>query len=320
MRKSLSLRLASRRRTEAQGHSETTAPETVASAPTLPVAAGHHAHTAGGREITGFWGWFERGTLLATLISVALGAWAYLEDRQTRHDEAINRAWSTLTTPATGNSGKREALEYLAAQGVSLRGIDLSCEKMGGGWDPEKMTCANPVYLEGLSLKAPKGQRVDLRGAHLEGANLAGTTLKGADLRDAFLMGTNFEEAHLEGTNLRGAHLERAQLWETHLEGARLRAAHLQAAYMRSTHLEDAHLWRADLQGAILGNAHLERAHVTATDFTDATGLETAIFTDAWSWSYEPPVGLPDDIEISLCKAGPDMSRSARPDPCIPPD
>ena len=336
MRKSLSLRQFRRRRAR-NGK---------------PLPRPHHAHTAGGRDISGLWEWFERIVLMATLISIGLGTWAFLIDyedrkqaravnaatleeikasqlarelerkvneatlaeiedsRETRREDAIARAWSLLTTPATGNSGKREALEYLAGQGVSLTGIDLSCAKMGGGWDAEKKKCDNPVYLVGLTLKAPAGQQVDLHGAHLEGADLWGAHLEKADLW----------QAHLEGANLRRADLEGADLWEAHLEGADLWKAHLEGADLSEAHLEGADLWKAHLEGAILEKANLEGAHLSSAIFTDAEGIVSIDFTNTWAWADEPPIGLPAAIPVTLCQYQTGMDRSIRPEPCLPPD
>lgn len=321
-----------------------------------------HAHTAGGREISGIWEWFERGVLVVTLASIALGAWAFLIDyedrkqarmvnaatleeirasqiarelerrvneaslaeievsRETRREEAIARAWSLLTTPATGNSGKREALEYLASQGVSLRGIDLSCEKMGGGWDEEKKTCETPVYLDGLTLKAPEGQRVDLSGAHLTGASLTKAHLERADLDGAHLEGANLWAAHLEGANLWGAHLEGAFLLGAHLEGALLLGAHLEGAYLWGARLEKASLSQAHLEGTNLWDAQLDGAELSGARFTDAKNIGRTTFTNAWAWADWPYKGLPPTIAVTLCQYQSGMNRYIRPDPCIPPD
>lgn len=279
----------------------------------------HPAHTAGGRDISGLWEWFERIVLMATLISIGLGTWAYWEERETRRDEAIARAWSLLTTPATGNSGKREALEYLAGQGVSLRGIDLSCAKMGGGWDAEKKECGTPVYLEGLTLKAPDGQRVDLRGAHLEGANLRGAHLEGVNLRETHLQGADLWEAHLEGADLTGAHLVEANLFGARLVRADLVRAHLERAFLRRVRLEGTNLIGAHLEGANLLQAHLEGAHLSAANFTDAKNVDSADFTNTWAWADQPPKGLPATIAVTLCQHQDGMDRSIRPKPCLPP-
>lgn len=355
MHKSLSLRQFYRRRARAK----------------KPLPAPRHAHTAGGRNISGLWEWFERIVLMATLVSIGLGTWAFLidyedrkqaravnaatleeikasqiarelerkvnaatlaeieEGRKARADEAIARAWSLLTTPATGNSGKREALEYLAAQGVSLTGVDLSCAKMGGGWDAEKKTCETRVDLAGLTLKAPAGQGVDLNGAHLEGAELWGAHLEGAELLGAHLEGAWLEGAHLQGAMLWRAHLEEARLWRAHLEEAELEGAHLhgaelwharlERAWLEGAHLEGADLWRAHLEGAGLEGAHLAGAHLSAAIFTDAKYLDTADFTNAWAWADKPPIGLPASIPVTLCVYQEDMNRFTRPDPCIPP-
>lgn len=77
------------------------------------------------------------------------------EERVERERGEIARAWEILTTSAAGNSGKAQAIETLFRAGVSLRGIDLSCETMGGGWDLERLTCARPVDLTGMNLASP---------------------------------------------------------------------------------------------------------------------------------------------------------------------
>ncbi|PTV97722.1 pentapeptide repeat protein [Rhodobacter aestuarii] len=300
-----------------------------------PAKTAHPAHMAGGREITNGWAWFERVVLMATLVSVIFGIWAWKEEHDTRREEAINRAWSILTAPATGNSGKREALEYLAAQGVSLRGIDLSCEKMGGGWDEAQKACDNPVDLMRLTPKAPEGERVDLYRAHLQGAklllahlaggNLGEAHLEGADLRVAHLEGAGLFEAHLEAARLGGAYLQKASLRETHLEGAALWEAQMEGADLRGAHLEEASLWKAQMEGADLSYAHLDRAQISGADFNKVVGLDTAHFTDVWAWADSPPIGLPATIPVTLCQYRDGMARYLepffiRPDPCLPPD
>lgn len=275
------------------------------------------------------------------------------ESQATRREEAIARAWNTLTTPATGNSGKREALEYLAAQGVSLRGIDLSCKKMGGGWDEEKKTCEKPVYLDGLVLKAPEGERVDLMEVHLEGALLRESHLEGAIIIAAHLDGAKFDGAHLETALLDSSSLEMAHLgdanlkWasltEANLAGAFLNDADLEKATLLATRLNGAYLWGANmeeadlrdayLRGADLEGVNLSGAQISSADFTDAMRLNTANFTDAWAWSNEPAKGLPEIISVDLCKyreepwpggSSPIVAVSVdapkRPDPCLPPD
>ncbi len=279
------------------------------------------AHTASGREITGFWGWMERVVLLGTLVSVGFGFWVYQEDRDTRRQEAITRAWSLITTPAPGNSGKGPALEYLNDQGILLRGINLSCEHMGGGWDAKELTCETPTYLRGVELRGAELVGAQLRGADLSDADLQGAILAYADLRGAISWFVN-----LQGANLWGADLQRANLRETDLRGADLKGAYLQGAYLAYANLQGADLSDGNLQGANLTGARFDGAKLSDADFTGAKNLDTAVFRDpetgrsAWAWADKPPIGL-DGIEIELCVFDSEIhSRLDHPDPCIPPD
>ena len=58
------------------------------------------------------------------------------EDRkcaeEDREAEGIARNWAILNTPASGNSGKKQAIEYLVSRGEPLQNIDLSCARWGG--------------------------------------------------------------------------------------------------------------------------------------------------------------------------------------------
>ena len=99
--------------------------------------------------------------------------------------QEIIGAWQVLANKASGNSGKKEAIEFLASQGLPLCGIDMS-ERTHGG----------PVYLHGL-FQDFEGDRSKI---NLTGANFSGAILARADFSDACLMKTKFI-----GTNLRGA-------------------------------------------------------------------------------------------------------------------
>ncbi|MCC0081230.1 MAG: pentapeptide repeat-containing protein [Rhodobacter sp.] len=288
------------------------------------------AHTAAGRDILGAWGWFERIVLLATFASILLASVAFwidyrdrIEARRvnaatlaeiaasqiTRRDEAIARAWSILTTPATGNSGKREAMEYLASQGVSLRGVDLSCERMGGHWIDRYgvVECQGAVDLTGLRLSAPGDGPSDLSSANLAGADLTsarfplGSELSNADLSHSHLMGAQLSGTALSGSNLRNADLVGTHLVETYLVGANLsRAA----------------FYGADLTGAFLSNAQISQTHFDE----NTTILSSVAFDRVWAWADQPPDFLPDGVDLRLCRFVEDShDRDQRPDPCLPP-
>ena len=99
--------------------------------------------------------------------------------------QEIIGAWQVLANKASGNSGKKEAIEFLASQGLPLCGIDMSSQTHGGS-----------VYLDGL-FQDFEGDRSKI---NLTGANFSGAILARADFSYACLMKTKFI-----GTNLRGA-------------------------------------------------------------------------------------------------------------------
>jgi hypothetical protein len=334
-----------------------------------------YAHTASGKDIRGFWEWFERIVLMFTFASIVMGVIAFgidyedrkqaravnqatLEEieasredrkeakilnaatlaeieaaREERTKDAIARAWTLVTTPATGNSGKGPALEYLNGQGIPLTGIDLSCERMGGGWDAQEQTCASPTYLRGVNL--PKAnligarlQGASLREAQLQGADLAGAQLQGADLSQAQLQGASLRDAQLQGAYLWLAQLQDADLWLAQLQGANLAVAQLQGADLMLAQLQGANLSQAQLQGAYLSGAQLQGAYLSGADFTDAVLDDTITWRDpetglaAWARADTPPIGL-DLSLIDLCVYDPEivlLLLSTRPDPCVPPE
>ena len=98
----------------------------------------------------------EVGAILATVVGLVVASWGLWEqvrnsrdDALARSDDALARNWTLVTTPASGNSGKVQALEYLASKGKALDGIDLSCKTMRGidRNDKGQETCERPPYL-----------------------------------------------------------------------------------------------------------------------------------------------------------------------------
>ncbi len=85
-------------------------------------------------------------------------------------------AWQVLANKASGNSGKKEAIEFLASQVLPLRHIDMSCKTHGG-----------PVYLNYLFDNFKKDRekisliKADFSGASLMFANFSGAHLEWAD-------------------------------------------------------------------------------------------------------------------------------------------
>lgn len=143
---------------------------------------------------------------------------AFIYDFQDRRNQAAVNSWQLLTTRASGNSGKIQALEYLHGQGVPLVGIDLSPPDRDNGtpdnpYDDPQGAYLRGVILPGAVLSRAKLSRADLSYAKLSRADLSRADLSEADLSDAALI----------GAYLIGADLSSAILYSADLSGAMLR-------------------------------------------------------------------------------------------------
>jgi uncharacterized protein YjbI with pentapeptide repeats len=152
---------------------------------------------------------------LGWLILFNLQAFRYVVDQSQQTHERIDAMWSIVTAPGTaaGPVSRKQAIEYLHAQGQSL-------------------------------------QRVDLKGASLARAKLPGANLKMAILAKAALENANLRSADLWRATLIEARLSGASLRNTRLQGARLMHARLDRADLRGGDLAQADLTGADLRGA----------------------------------------------------------------------
>lgn len=148
----------------------------------------------------------------ADLLNIQLEQWGKERDFQSK--SRIFAAWQTINTEAPGNSGKREAVEFLSQLGITLIGIDLSCERNAGGWNSATLECARPVLLthvdlhddtmDGALMRQSKLQGVDFFGAELENVDFEMADLSGAILSSADVTGTNFESANVSATKFTG--------------------------------------------------------------------------------------------------------------------
>ena len=152
-------------------------------------------------------------TLIAFL-AAAIAIWqqykAFEDQKEANIKQEIIGAWQVLANRAAGNSGKKEAIEFLAKQKLSLNGINMSEEHNDG-----------EVYLGGLDVSEKTlGHKADLWNAHFEGAYLIGAHFEGANLFRANFKDAALWNARFEGANLKEAHFKDATLWNARFEGA----------------------------------------------------------------------------------------------------
>ena len=238
--------------------------------------------------------WLVVGLEALGLIGLLFGVGLLVYDLREREAERTARAWQLLTTHAPGNSGKREALEYLNSEygcldiwrlvvkpnredvnlwrGKTLTLLDTEALYIGlhaysfetrcwkartplNGIDLSKDTHSDAVFL----------QETDLSGANLDRANLSGANLWGANLSNTRLFDANLSGAYLRETDLFGA-----ELWGIDLIDADLQNANLSSSDLRRANLSDAEIWGADLSGAVLYDANLSSAKLHSSNLSGA--------------------------------------------------
>lgn len=212
-----------------------------------------------------------------------------LEERGFRQEERISRSWSLLLNPSSSNTIKVRAIETLYEGGVSFRGIDLSCETLGGGWDEELLLCKRPLDLTGLRINAPaaKGWRMvsvdkDEAGqivhpsawtnsclakdffdeaSSIDKPTFLGTPNVGTQLQLNFDRqrmelrqgGADFRDALLSGVDFSDAQISGGSFVGADMRGAYFEGASLEAADFRDTRLENAEFRSSYLSGATFG-------------------------------------------------------------------
>jgi len=250
-------------------------------------------------------------TLVAQLYISYLQYGEWQAEAVARHEERIARAWQIVTTRSPGNSGKVEALEFLARNKVPLTNIDLSCESHGGKWDSTRRLCVSGrVYLRGLDLGQESiGHRVDLSGSDFSGADLTGSIFDGAKLDDS-----NFAGAILRDSSFKDAFLSRATFdgmiilrhggspFPMYDENEDLIDDHelVQGADFRGSWLLGASFLQADLFkskfAGYLDGVNFSKARVTQVDFSNAElsfMTPKEVFGDAWVWKFSSDFDLP---------------------------
>lgn len=159
-------------------------------------------------RVAALFSWLDKGVRRVEPWGILIAVIAFAVDYSDRVGERTVRAWQLVTTTAPGNSGKREALEYLNSQdGIVLFGYCIAFCK--------ERTPLVGVYLQTTFLRA-----ADLRGADLRKVELGGANLVDADLRNARLSDANLRAADLRGANLSGADLSGAALHSADLRKA----------------------------------------------------------------------------------------------------
>ena len=186
------------------------------------------------------------------------------------HQESLARAWSILATPSSGNSGKKSALETLYENNIELNGLDLSCKRMGGGWNKESNYCQRKTYLIDLDLSSIKySTYTDEKGnLHTFDGPLSWK-------KRAYLKNSDFSGVDLNKANLKGAALD-----YSNFSGSNLSKVNFSYALLRGVQFSDADIYEANFQEADLYFASFENVTIGGSDFSE-TNLSGVFFDGA---------------------------------------
>lgn len=198
--------------------------------------------------LTGIWS-AERIMIALTILQiflVAIPLWQYVHSAGDRLREKHYQAWQVmaLANRRGGDGGRRQALQDLYEDGISLRGVEFP-----------------GAIIDSLRLPGASMKRADLRDAMLTNA-----TLTGASFGRATLIRTSFINSSMQASDLSFAHADSAVFNGTALCTALMIAADLRGAQFIGAKLNGVNFTGADLRGARFGS----RAEATGITFRGA--------------------------------------------------
>ena len=161
-------------------------------------------------------------------------------------------AWQVLANKASGNSGKKEAIEFLASQGIPLCGIDMSAKTHGGEINISTKTQVidmsakiqiRYVYLDSLfkDFKKEDRSKIDLNSADFSGANLNSAIFDCSSLHNV-----NFSSVMLTGGGFANS-------------------------YLIECNFSNSILVCADFKGTVLSLCNFSNSNLGYADFKDAS-------------------------------------------------
>lgn len=228
-------------------------------------------------------GHIGRFTILIAVITYFMGADERRTQAENQRKSKHYQAWQVLSAAygKPGGGGRRDALQDLNGDRVSLAGINVSDAKLPG---------------------------LDLHDAHLRDANFFEADLYEADFSNAHLMMANLSEAQLGNANLsraylRDANLSGAKLTHAKLIGAHLLFANLSNAVLLAADLSSAELTAANLVGALLRGTNLSGAYLTDANLQDAN-LSGSNLSDIKNWQHIKNIDSANIYDVTNAPAG----------------
>lgn len=256
------------------------------------------------------------GAFLAVLsfVGVAATAWGIWLQYQSIEEERVARAWQSLSFPATGNSGKGEAIEYLNRRGERLVGINI------GGTNK-----ATGPFVDGLTLTdadlwrtiANYGQieNVDFHDVNLVWAKANNALITGSMVNTRFVWSelvsatiglhsgstASFFNSLMDGVNLHPDHVERGgplEYDESNRPSIEQRIRHHPRLSFESSSLRCANLAYWPVNSFRFEDVDISGAYFDFYEFVDSDAHSAAWknLRGAWYFSDNPPVGIPPAV------------------------
>lgn len=177
--------------------------------------------------------WFfalELLAIAATIGGLGFGGWSIWQNVSAIEEAKRQNAWQVIATESPGNSGKTDAIELLAIEGVVLDGIDVSCERMGGELESIERpashilhsVCRPMSHFVGLFHEVDRRQANseddDVPSISLRMSNFSSSNLEYADLSHIDFFGSNFSGSELINMSFQGATLHRSNFTQTYID------------------------------------------------------------------------------------------------------
>lgn len=241
----------------------------------------------------------------AGLVGLIFAVGIFFYELRERQDERVARSWQLLTTPAPGNSGKREAIEYLnneygcipiwraliydptksyvtALSDKDIIFYETDTLKIGiRNIEKEKYCWKNKTILRGVDLSAKTHREsVYLTGVELNKAYLGHSNLSGAQLQLSSLAEINGTNANFSGAQLYKVDMRRSQLLRANFSNTASQHINFAGAMLRVANFNNAQMRNANLREAVLSQTTLMNADISFADFRGAT-IEDSDLTNA---------------------------------------
>ena len=199
----------------------------------------------------------EPAFVLISVVGLVIAMIALRLDLEALREERTTRAWQTVAAETRGNTGKREALQFLARNGHALSGIHVAPNSLRKDGDRLLLACGYRVYIPGLNLPNVNATGANLSCADLvdfdgnaDAATFSDAVLDRASLVRAHAEHTDFSRATLTMADFRGAQLGGAKFVGATLTQARFEYSSLQSVAFDDAAVEGISIDHASLQGA----------------------------------------------------------------------